>query len=76
MSHQCPTAGCDRRVEDSKLMCREHWFELSRDEQQEVWNSLDVNGPGPAHIKAITPILNAQKLRLFPARNQGKPFGL
>lgn len=74
--HRCPSAGCDKRVSNEKLMCYAHWKELSWAEQRAVWDSFDKTGGGPEHLRNIAPILERQKERLMPPRNQGKPFGL
>lgn len=77
MSHKCPTANCPVMVDnDSKLMCRDHWFELPLIDRRAIYDSFERNGHGQAHIQEIKPLLDLQRDRLYPRRNQGRPFGL
>ena len=65
MSHTCPTRGCSVTIrDDSILMCKQHWFELMREERAAVMESYKRNGAGFAHMQTIQSILDRQATRL------------
>lgn len=65
MAHRCPTVGCTVTIHnDAILMCKRHWFELMREERDQINKSYRLNGPGLAHMKVIQPILDRQAIRM------------
>lgn len=65
MAHKCACLVCKLIVQnDSMLMCKAHWFELTPSERSNVYASLNRFGPGTEHIRNILPILEAQAKRL------------
>lgn len=37
MFHQCPVAGCKKRVRNEYLMCAPHWRQVPAEVQAAVW---------------------------------------
>jgi len=65
MSHKCPSYKCDTIImNDNILMCRTHWSELPKGEQQKIYDSLDKNGIGSKHMAVIQEVVAAQKIRM------------
>lgn len=43
--HNCAARGCGRTIPRGLLMCRDHWFQVSRAIQREVYRTY-ANGAG------------------------------
>ncbi len=53
-THQCPAGECQRRISLDKLMCREHWFMVSRPMRAAVLNAwaAGLGAGSPEHRAA------------------------
>lgn len=64
MSHICKAKGCDRVVDDDKLMCVRHWRMVPRDVQQKVWSAFLNHGKlTPPHVEAMDAAIKAVATR-------------
>ena len=55
-THECPKDGCTRRIPQSQLACRTHWYQVPAELRSAVWHAW-ANGLGagtPEHMRAIT----------------------
>jgi hypothetical protein len=54
-THRCPAGGCRVKVPATRLMCREHWYQVPRPLRDAVWATWRSGaGKGsPAHDAAI-----------------------
>jgi hypothetical protein len=68
-AHNCPAAGCTRRVGQRMLMCRAHWFMVPKPLRDAVYDAYrDGLGAGsPAHRDAILAAVEAVNAKLAAA---------
>lgn len=73
MLHKCHAIGCDVPVPPHLLMCRSHWVQVPKAEQQAVWAAYQ---PGQEHTKETTEIyrLAAAGAIIAVAEKEGKPI--
>ena len=73
MSHTCHSERCNRVVPPKMFMCKEHWFELPKEDRDEIWRLYrpgqeEDKNPSPEYMVAATRIIRAQSERLAPTK--------
>lgn len=66
MAHNCPAPGCIVTVNDTMLMCRQHWFMVPRDLRARLWATWN-RGKGwgsKEHVTAMRACVHAVRKRL------------
>lgn len=51
-THECPKNGCKARVSRSQFACRRHWYEVSKETRQAIYEAYRSGDTG-AHMEAM-----------------------
>ena len=76
-AHECPAAGCDRKIGYGLLMCRSHWYMVPKSIRDTVWKAWE-HGEGagtPGHSAAIRAAIKSVNDRLAAKGVTSAPGG-
>ena len=52
-THRCPAHGCRAQINDHRLSCRDHWYELPKELRDRIWDTYRKGAGGPDHTEAV-----------------------
>lgn len=50
---RCPIPGCDEMRSTTQVMCKDHWFRVSKPTRDRVYDEYGRKPYSPAHLAAV-----------------------
>lgn len=68
--NRCPITGCSEQIDSSRLMCRQHWYQVPKPLRDRIWSTWH-SGEGAHSVEHREAVLMA--IALISSRSRQHP---